>query len=64
SSETELSVDRALTVIKDNIINKNLDFHSLEESVILKILRHFNGNVSEAVEKTGLSKNRFYKFKS
>ncbi|HOE99967.1 MAG TPA: sigma-54 dependent transcriptional regulator [Spirochaetota bacterium] len=64
SSESELSVDRALTVIKDNIINKNLDFHSLEESVILKILRHFNGNVSEAVEKTGLSKNRFYKFKS
>ena len=64
SSESEFSIDSALAVIKENIINKNLDFQSLEENIILKILCHFNGNVSEAVEKTGLSKNRFYKFKS
>ena len=57
------SLDNAIEIITENIINQKIDLDSLEELVIKSLLKHFNDSVSEAVEKTGISKNRFYKFK-
>lgn len=56
-------IENAITLLKDAVINKEVDFLSIEDKVVEKILEHFSGNVSDAVESTGISKNRFYKIK-
>jgi len=64
AAQRDFSLDSAIEIIKDNILNKKIDLDNVEELIIKSILRQFNDSVSEAVEKTGISKNRFYKFKS
>lgn len=64
ATQRNFSLENAIDVIKNNIINKKIDLDSLEEFIIKSILKYFNNNVSDAVENTGISKNRFYKFKN
>lgn len=57
------SVDDIMMMLADKIFEHELDLKSLEEKVLEKILIKTSNNVAEAVEKTGISKNKFYKIK-
>ena len=54
---------RAIETLKNSILSKELAFSEVEDKIVTCILKHFNNNVAEAVEQTGISKNRFYKIK-
>ena len=62
-SEKSVTLDDALEILKENVIKHNIDLETIEQLVVKKILKFFDDSVSDAVEKTGISKNKFYKVK-
>ncbi|OHD17710.1 MAG: hypothetical protein A2086_02980 [Spirochaetes bacterium GWD1_27_9] len=58
-----ITLDEAFEVVKDNVIRNVLDMDTVEDIIIRKILKSFDNNVMDAVQKTGISKNKFYKVK-
>jgi DNA-binding NtrC family response regulator len=58
-----LNTDDAIELLKNEIISNKLNLKDMEEKVLLSILEHYNDNVAEAVDCTGISKNKFYKVK-
>ena len=52
---------KSLDVITSVIIDKKLPFKDLEKDVLNKILKMSNNKISEAVKKSGISKNKFYR---
>jgi DNA-binding NtrC family response regulator len=63
SISKQSGVDGAIEALKNSILSKELPFAEVEDRIVSCILKHFNNNVAEAVEHTGISKNRFYKIK-
>ena len=62
-SGKQSGIEGAIETLKNSILSKELAFSEVEDKIVTCILKHFNNNVAEAVEQTGISKNRFYKIK-
>ena len=62
-SGKKTGIEEAIEILKNGILSKELAFSEVEDKIVTCILKHFNNNVAEAVEQTGISKNRFYKIK-
>lgn len=56
-------VENAVKLLKDAVLNKEMQLTEIEDRVVELILKDCNNSVSEAVDRTGISKNRFYKVK-
>ena len=56
-------INNAIEILKNGILSGQVPFSEIEDRIVACILKQFNGNVAEAVEQTGISKNRFYKIK-
>ncbi|HBD96382.1 MAG: hypothetical protein A2015_13270 [Spirochaetes bacterium GWF1_31_7] len=57
------SIDGAVKILKDAVLNRELELTDVEDKIVEMILKDCNNSVSDAVDKTGISKNRFYKVK-
>ncbi|MCG8570522.1 MAG: sigma-54 dependent transcriptional regulator [Spirochaetes bacterium] len=58
------SLETAYKIIGNSVINNECDLKDIHNFVIVEILKHFNDNVKEAVKKTGISKDKFYRGKN
>lgn len=54
-------LESAFCCIRDAMIHTDLSFKNLEQNLLDRILEYFGGSISEAVKKTGINKNRFYR---
>lgn len=59
----QFGIEEAIDILKEGILSKQIEFTEIEDKVVLSLLKYFHDNVSDAVETTGISKNRFYKVK-
>ena len=57
------TVDTAIKTLRDEVLSGNIELGDIEEMTIKAILDYYHGNVGDAVAKTGISKNKFYKYK-
>lgn len=62
-SRGELSVKDILDFIRKNIFDGGLSLKKLNDMIIKDILDSCEGNVSNAVKKSGIKRDQFYKFK-
>jgi len=51
----------AISVIRDTILDFQLNLSDVENDILKNILSYFDGNILTAVSKTSISKNKFYR---
>ena len=56
-----LKYEDAICSIRDEILNKNKNIKEIEKLILCSILEYYSGDVSKAVSKTGIQKDKFYR---
>ncbi|HOV13498.1 MAG TPA: sigma 54-interacting transcriptional regulator [Spirochaetota bacterium] len=51
----------AINIIRDEIIKSKLKLSKIEDDILKDVLNYFDGNILTAVDKTSISKNKFYR---
>jgi transcriptional regulator with PAS, ATPase and Fis domain len=57
----KFSFNHAINVIRDEIIYNNFDLKKIEKHILKSILDYYDNNVQQAVQKTGILKDKFYR---
>ncbi|RKX75264.1 MAG: hypothetical protein DRP87_14965 [Spirochaetes bacterium] len=60
-SASSESLDTSLENLSREIIEKRIDLKTIESRILENIVKHFNGNIMEAVRNTCIPKDKFYR---
>ena len=55
------SLDEAINIIRDEVITNKCNLKDVEKQILNSILNYYDDNVQQAVQNTGILKDKFYR---